>query len=86
MDINLSVISLNVVVWCTLSAFFDAFSTVSEPFFYNIIKSFSLFKLRIRDKICIHSDKIVYRGLDLHSLHFTLTQLQLKKPFDETGH
>ena len=61
MDINFSVTSLNVVVWCTLFVFFNVFSTVLEPLLFQL-RTFSLFNLRIMDKICIHSDKIMYRG------------------------
>ena len=69
------------VVWCTLS--FLLFSQQSQGHFFQI-RSFSLFQLRITEKVCICIDKIVCGGFLFFT--FLLTQLQLKKPFDEVGH
>ena len=74
MDINFSVTSLNVVVWCTFSVFFYVFTTVEATFFQ--IRSFNLFKLRITNKICICSDKIVYRVFTIFTFFVNTTPAQ----------
>ena len=78
MDISFFVTSLNVgALWTLGSLFFFFWSFLSSfgtTFFQ--IKIFSLFKLRIKDKICIRSDKIVYRGFTFFRFSINTTPAQ----------